>query len=101
MRNAKLFDWWISSGSSTPDNLVNTNISDTTASFTWDGSGSFERATQSDFSDASVIYTGATGYTDTGLTQDTTYYYRIGGDSLTILTFTEEYQNVIDYALAA
>lgn len=77
-----------------------TGITDTSVTFTWDNSGTLQRATQSDFSDAVDVFTGASGYTDSGLTQDTTYYYRIGILTNTVLTFTTEYDAVLDRGTA-
>lgn len=81
-------------------NFALTAITDVSISLSWSGSGILERATLSDYSNATTIYTGATGYTDTGRTQDTTYYYRINSLTKTVKTFTTQYQVVNAYIVA-
>jgi hypothetical protein len=78
------------------DNFTNTALTSTSASFTWLNSRSLERATLANYSDATVIFTGGPGFTDTGLTANTTYYYRLASATLTIKTFSTAYQTLLN-----
>src|SRR5690606_10747871 len=97
-----------------PVSLTSTDITDVGVSLSWssvDNATNYilQRATQSDYSDASQIYSGSnTTFDDSGLTPDTTYYYRVKAQAsgftdsdytnYSVISFTEEYQNVIERA---
>lgn len=65
-----------------PSPLIASNETSTTIDLSWSDVSAdnyiLQRATQSDFSDAVQIYSGAsTSFGDTGLDSLTTYYYRV------------------------
>jgi hypothetical protein len=70
-----------------PQNLAAAVNSSTELGITWDASVNatnyvLERDTNSDYSTATEIYSGALlTYTDSGLTEDTTYYYRVKAEA--------------------
>ena len=83
-----------------PLNLVATVVSDTAINLTWSGSkvAKIERST--DDISYTQIGTGTNSFSDTGLTADTLYYYRVKGSIYSsvasLRTYTTQYKAVLD-----
>lgn len=87
-------------GGEGPSSLEVIDISNTSVELNWNGEGTIQRDTNSGFSSPTEVYSGEGPFENTGLTADTTYYYRlVGANDVSVKTFTTAFQtNIINYA---